>query len=103
MPRTGLRTYFTVKDFRVAKRNLIYIMLESMETTFLSEKLMLDYVRETGCTMILVTHSLQQARRMADEVLYFHQGQLLEAGPKKVLLYHPSRPETMQFLEFYGI
>ena len=74
-----------------------------METTFLSEKLMLDYVRETGCTMILVTHSLQQARRMADEVLYFHQGQLLEAGPKKVLLYHPSRPETMQFLEFYGI
>ena len=39
-----------------------------METTFLSENLILDYVKTTGCTLILVTHSLQQARRMADEV-----------------------------------
>ena len=74
-----------------------------METTFLSEKLILDYVRKSGCALILVTHSLQQARRMADEVLYFHKGQLLEAGAKEKLLYEPSQPETRQFLEFYGI
>ena len=74
-----------------------------METTLLSEKLILEYVRETGCTLILVTHSLQQARRIADEVLYFHKGQLLECGSKEKLLYDPDRPETKQFLEFYGI
>lgn len=74
-----------------------------METTFLSENLILDYVKTTGCTLILVTHSLQQARRMADEVLYFHKGQLLEAGPKDVLLYHPKKQETQQFLDFYGV
>lgn len=74
-----------------------------METTFLSENLILDYVKTTGCTLILVTHSLQQARRMADEVLYFHKGQLLEAGPKDVLLYHPEKQETQQFLDFYGV
>ena len=74
-----------------------------METTSLSEDLILRYVKETGCTLILVTHSLQQARRVADEVLYFHKGKLLETGPKETVLYEPARAETKQFLEFYGI
>ena len=74
-----------------------------METTILSEDLILEYVRETGCAMILVTHSLQQARRIADEVLYFHKGKLLESGPKETVLYEPAKAETKQFLEFYGI
>ena len=74
-----------------------------METTLLSEKLIAEYVRETGCALILVTHSLQQARRIADEVLYFHKGKLLEAGPKARVLYAPQTAETRQFLEFYGV
>ena len=74
-----------------------------METTLLSEKLIVEYVRETGCALILVTHSLQQARRIADEVLYFHKGKLLESGPKEQVLYAPQKAETRQFLEFYGV
>ena len=74
-----------------------------METTLLSEKLIVDYVRETKCALILVTHSLQQARRIADEVLYFHKGKLLESGPKEQVLYTPQASETRQFLEFYGV
>ena len=74
-----------------------------METTLLSEGKIAEYVRETGCALILVTHSLQQARRLADEVLYFHKGQLLESGPKEQVLFTPEQPETRQFLEFYGI
>lgn len=74
-----------------------------METTLLSEKKIASYVRETGCALILVTHSLQQARRLADEVLYFHKGNLLESGPVEKLLYGPEREETRQFLEFYGV
>ena len=73
-----------------------------METTLLSEKLIVEYVRETGCALILVTHSLQQARRIADEVLYFHKGKLLESGHKEQVLYDPIAPETRQFLDFYG-
>ena len=74
-----------------------------METPLLSEKLITDYVRETGCALILVTHSLQQARRIADEVWYFHKGKLLETGLKEQILYAPSQAETKQFLEFYGV
>ena len=74
-----------------------------METTLLSEKLIESYVRETGCAMILVTHSLQQARRIADHALYFHKGKLMEYGPEDQILYHPAAAETKQFLEFYGV
>ena len=74
-----------------------------METTILSENLIADYVRETGCAMILVTHSLQQARRIAHQVLYFHKGKLLEYGPKEQVLSEPQMAETKGFLEFYGI
>ena len=73
-----------------------------METSSLSEEMIVDYVKETGCTLLLVTHSLQQAKRIADRVLYFHKGQLMEQGEKDTLLYNPQKPETRQVLEFYG-
>ena len=50
-----------------------------------------------------MTHSLQQARRIADEVLYFHKGKLLETGPQEQVLTAPAMAETRQFLEFYGV
>ncbi|MBR2047287.1 MAG: ATP-binding cassette domain-containing protein [Oscillospiraceae bacterium] len=74
-----------------------------METTLLSEQRIARYVQETGCTLILVTHSLQQARRLAGEVWYFHRGKLLESGAADQVLSHPEQPQTRQFLDFYGI
>lgn len=73
-----------------------------VETTGLAEKEILRYVRETGCALVLVTHSLRQARRLADEVLFFHEGRLLESGMKDEVLQNPKSPETRQFLDFYG-
>lgn len=73
-----------------------------MESTSAAEELILKYVRETDCILILVTHSLQQARRVADEAIYFHKGRLLENGPTEYVLYHPALAETRKFLEFYG-
>ena len=74
-----------------------------MESTLLAEKVICDYVRRTGCTLILVTHSLQQARRIAHRVLYFHKGCLMESGPAEQILSRPQMPETEGFLEFYGM
>ena len=73
-----------------------------METTAAAEALILEYTRQTGCVLILVTHSLQQARRTADEILFFHKGRLLESGPREQVLDDPKEPETRQFLDFYG-
>lgn len=73
-----------------------------METTAAAEALILRYAHQTGCTLILVTHSLQQARRVCDEVLFFHKGTLKETGAKQQVLFTPTQPETRQFLDFYG-
>ncbi len=74
-----------------------------MEATDLAENQILAYVRDTGCTLILVTHSLRQARRIADEVLFFHRGQLAEWGDRDRLLQEPADARTRRFLDFYGI
>ncbi len=73
-----------------------------IETSSLSEKLIVDYCKETNCALILVTHSLQQAKRVADEVLFFYRGKLMETGAKEKVLYAPEQAETKRFLEFYG-
>ena len=72
-----------------------------VETTALAEKRIRSYVRETGCALVLVTHSLRQARRLADEVLFFHEGKLIESGAG--VLSRPEQPQTRQFLDFYGV
>ena len=74
-----------------------------METTLLSEEMIVSYVKETGCSLIMVTHSLQQARRVADEILFFHRGKLVEHGEKDQVLDAPAMAQTRKFLDFYGI
>ena len=74
-----------------------------IENSSLTEELITQYCKETNCVIILVTHSLQQAKRVADEVLFFYQGQLKESGKKDEILQAPTQPETKRFLEFYGV
>ena len=74
-----------------------------MESTLASERLIADYCRKTGCAVLLITHSIQQARRMARQVAFLHQGKLIEQGETDVVLSKPSQAETKQFLDFYGI
>lgn len=74
-----------------------------IESAKISEDMILEYVKETGCTLVLITHSLQQARRLADSILYFHKGELAEVGEKEALLSSPEKEETRTFLEYYGL
>ncbi len=74
-----------------------------METTIIAERLITEYVQQTNCALIMVTHSLQQARRIADEILFFHKGLLIEHGPQKHMLDAPETGKLQQFLEFYGV
>lgn len=71
--------------------------------TLLAEALVQDYRRETGCAVLWITHSLTQARRMADRVLFLCDGRVAEAGPADKLLVRPDTPELQQFLEFYTL
>lgn len=73
-----------------------------MESMLAAERLVRDYSRETGCAVLLITHSIQQARRLADRVLFLHRGELAEQGAADAVLLSPAGEETRRFLEFYG-
>ncbi len=74
-----------------------------MESTLAAEELIRAAAREQGCSVLLITHSVQQARRLADRVLFLHQGKLRESGDAERVLYRPNEQETRRFLEFYGV
>ncbi|HLI44153.1 MAG TPA: phosphate ABC transporter ATP-binding protein [Acidimicrobiales bacterium] len=49
-------------------------------------------------SLVIVTHNLTQARRVADRVAFFHQGQLVEVGPTASLFESPRRGETAHYV-----
>ena len=51
-----------------------------------------------GQTMVIVTHELAFARRVADRVAVLVGGQIVESGPPAQVLDHPRAPETQAFL-----
>lgn len=51
-----------------------------------------------GCKIVMTTHDLAQARRMADEVLLLHRGLLLERGEAKAFFAGPATAEAQAFL-----
>ncbi len=73
-----------------------------MESTLLAEELIRQYAAEHNAAVLLVTHSLAQARRLADRVMFLKDGVLVESGPAERLLKKPENEETRRFLEFYG-
>lgn len=73
-----------------------------IESTLLSEKLIMDYRKKTGCAVLIVTHSIAQAERMADEVLFMSEGILTEQGSPAELIHNPKNQKTREFIEFYS-
>ncbi len=54
---------------------------------------------ELELTMILITHDLGLVRELADEVVVFCGGKVVEKGFSKELFDHPGHPYTRQLLE----
>jgi polar amino acid transport system ATP-binding protein len=53
---------------------------------------------EAGMTMVVVTHEMSFAREVADRVLFFDGGVVVEQGVAREVLNHPSHPRTQDFL-----
>lgn len=49
-------------------------------------------------TIVLVTHSLRQAHRLADHIIFLWMGELVESGPSDLLFHHPSDVRTRAYL-----
>lgn len=55
--------------------------------------------RDAGTTVVIVTHNLFQARRLADDAALLINGELVEAGPAVTLFERPRDPRTAAFCQ----
>lgn len=55
-------------------------------------------IGEDGTTIIMTTHDLGQARRLADEVLFLHNGRLVEKSAAADFFRQPHSPEARAFI-----
>ena len=54
---------------------------------------------EKGVKLVLVTHDIGQAKRLADDVTFIHQGKILEQNTSPDYFNSPSTPEVKSYLE----
>lgn len=49
-------------------------------------------------TTVIVTHTLRQAKRLADYVIFMYLGEIVEAGPAQQLFTNPQQERTKEYL-----
>lgn len=72
-----------------------------LESTLTAEKLIKSMAVE-GRTVIMVTHDLYQAKRIADYVLYMDRGKIIEEGEKNEFFSNPSNEKVKMLLNIGG-
>jgi len=58
---------------------------------------LIDELREQY-TIVIVTHSMQQASRVSQRTAYFHLGDLIEIGPTEVIFTNPRHELTQDYI-----
>jgi general L-amino acid transport system ATP-binding protein len=80
------------------------IMLFDEPTSALDPEMInevLEVMRElagTGMTMLVVTHEMGFARAVANRMVFFDHGQIVEVGPPRQIFEEPQQERTRQFL-----
>ena len=55
-------------------------------------------MRESGMTMVVVSHEMRFARSAADRVLFMDEGLIIEEGPPEKFFNNPDHPRIKEFL-----
>jgi len=62
-------------------------------------KVIKDLVATTGITMLMVTHEMRFAQHVADRVVMFDAGKVIESGPPEAIFSAPTHERTRSFLQ----
>jgi len=54
---------------------------------------------DEGMTMVIVTHELAFAQKVADRIVFMDQGEILEIGRPADIINNPQHPRTKEFME----
>lgn len=56
-------------------------------------------LRDTGVTMLIVTHEISFAREIADKVIFLDNGIILESGDAREVIDNPKKERTREFMQ----
>jgi ABC-type polar amino acid transport system ATPase subunit len=62
---------------------------------------MLRALDDLGKTLVVVSHDMNFARSISDQVIYFEGGHAVESGTPQEVFGHPQRPETRAFMQSF--
>lgn len=62
---------------------------------------MLRALDDLGKTLVVVSHDMNFARRISDQVIYFEGGHAVEAGTAQEVFGNPQQPETRAFMQSF--
>jgi phosphate transport system ATP-binding protein len=69
--------------------------LDPISTAKIEELL---FALKDGCTIVIVTHNMQQAARVADMTGFFLLGRLIEFNKTEIMFKNPSKKETEDYI-----
>ena len=55
-------------------------------------------LKNTGCTMIVVTHEMEFAKNVSDKIIFMADGVIEEMGPPEQIFENPQSEKTKAFL-----
>ncbi len=73
-----------------------------VNSTLTAENLIRLYRDQHGAAIMMITHSISQAQRLADQVLFMESGKIAEYGHPQSILQNPRTTELRQFIEVLG-
>ena len=59
---------------------------------------LIQELAESGMTMVVVTHEMGFAKKVASRVLFMDDGMIVEEGSPIEIFEHPQNPRTQEFL-----
>lgn len=60
---------------------------------------LINLIHDAGTKIVMSTHDLAQARRLADEILFLHRGRLIAHAPAETIFSDPEQTEIRAFIE----
>jgi phosphate transport system ATP-binding protein len=56
------------------------------------------FTLKAQCTIVIVTHNMQQAARVSDFTAFFYEGRVVESGPTQQIFTKPNKKQTEDYI-----
>lgn len=99
----GMQQRLAIALSLILKPNIVFADEPTSALDILVQSSVLDLLREVtqalGATVVIVTHNIKAAARIANSIGVMNKGQLVEVGPTEAVINHPKDEYTRVLLD----